>query len=166
MLPNSSPLTKRKPIRMLEHSKASKISMINLMTAQRPLFLMMDSVRPLSIPRKIVLFLTKKSKLHQRKNDQFDVSEKSNEKFTTGFELDKIRSESQSMFSLPNMYSDQRLSSLLSCDELINDQSQPIMHTSNSMFPMCPSPLNKVINMEDTLDNYEDDEVEKVDFMY
>jgi len=64
------------------------------------------------------------------------------------------------------MYADQRLSNLLSCDELVNDQSQPIMHTSNSMFPMCQSPLNKVSHMEDTLDNYEDDEVEKVDFMY
>jgi hypothetical protein len=31
---------------------------------------------------------------------------------------------------------------------------------------MCNSPLNKVSNMEDTLDNYDDEEVEKVDFMY
>lgn len=40
------------------------------------------------------------------------------------------------------------------------------MHTSNSMFPMVHSPLNKMSNMEDTLDNYEDEEVEKVDFMH
>ncbi len=40
------------------------------------------------------------------------------------------------------------------------------MHTSNSMFPMVNSPLNKVSNMEDTLDNYEDEEVEKVEFIH
>jgi hypothetical protein len=31
---------------------------------------------------------------------------------------------------------------------------------------MVNSPLNKVSCMEDTLDNYEDEEVEKVDFMH
>jgi hypothetical protein len=100
------------------------------------------------------------------KVDHFDVSEKSNERFSLGFELDKMRCESQSIFSLPNMYSDQPLSNILSCDELVNEQSQPIIQSSNSMFPMCNSPLNKVSNMEDTLDNFEDEEVEKVDFMY
>lgn len=33
------------------------------------------------------------------------------------------------------------------------------------MFPLVNSPLNKVSNIEDTLDNFEDEEVEKVEFM-
>lgn len=55
---------------------------------------------------------------------------------------------------------------MLCTEDLNNESSQPIMHTSNSMFPMVHSPLNKMSNMEDTLDNYEDEEVEKVDFMH
>jgi hypothetical protein len=99
----------------------------------------------------------------------FDVIEKSNERFSLGFELDKIRSESQSIFNLQSIYGEQdkKLGDMLSNEDLGNDASQPIMHTSNSMFPMVNSPLNSQLNgMEDTLDNYEDDEVEKVDFMY
>jgi len=98
----------------------------------------------------------------------FDVSDKTIERFSTGFELDKIRSESQSIFNLESIYGEQdkKLGDLLSNEDLANDASQPIMHTSTSMFPMVHSPLNKVSCMEDTLDNFDDEEVEKVDFMH
>ena len=98
----------------------------------------------------------------------FDVSEKSNERFSLDMEVDKFRSESQSLFNLSSMYNDQdkKLSDLLCNEDLHNESSQPIMHTSNSMFPMVNSPLNKVSNMEDTLDNYDDEEVEKVEFIH
>ena len=57
----------------------------------------------------------------------FDVSEKSTERFSFGFELDnteKLRCESQSLFNIDNMYGDHKD---CSDQELANESSQPII---------------------------------------